>query len=338
MNRLVTVGIPVYRRLDYLPNALRCVALQDYPNIELIVSDNGLNGSRIREIVETEYPRPWRLRQNTTTVSSAEHFNQIIEAASGEYFTLLADDDEISTNFISELASLLDRHPDASLALSAQEVVDKVGVTLEKTQQCLPELVAGADLIHAVWRTHEIDFYCFVTNMARTRDLRAVGGFPHFTGATHDDDAVIIRLCLGRMVALSDRCTFRWRKYGESLGWSISIAELGAASREFLSFLDEDDTVQSYATRQPQEWPKVRTTISAMVYGTYLWRWRELYRGRMPLASWLAAVFAMPPGRGYYRYLVGTAGAWFRTALSAQLRRCLRLRPSEAQSGERVAR
>jgi hypothetical protein len=39
------------------------------------------------------------------------HWNRLIAEAAGEYFVLLADDDELSPTYVSELAGLLDRHP-----------------------------------------------------------------------------------------------------------------------------------------------------------------------------------------------------------------------------------
>jgi glycosyltransferase involved in cell wall biosynthesis len=315
MSRLVTVGIPVYRRLDYLPNALRCVAAQDHADIDLLVSDNGMNGSRVEDIVRAHYPRPWRFRQNPATVESAEHFNQVIGAATGDYFVLLADDDEITPNFVSELAALLDRHPDANLALSAQEVIDREGACLERSRGPLPETLSGAGLIHAVWREHAFGFQSFVTHLARTEPLQRSGGYPHFTGATHDDDAVLLRLCLGRTVAFSERCTFRWRRYDESLGWSISIEELAASSREFLGFLDRDPAIRRYAEGNAAEWREVKDTLASMVHDTYMWRWRDFYRGRMPRLRWLIAPFLMSPSRDYYKRLLAMLFPRLRSSL-----------------------
>ena len=53
--KLVTIGVPFYKRLDYLPNVLRMVAAQDYPLIELIISANGENGARVQEIIKANY-------------------------------------------------------------------------------------------------------------------------------------------------------------------------------------------------------------------------------------------------------------------------------------------
>ena len=45
------IGIHVYKRLQFLPQAVQSGAAQDYENVELIVSDNGVNGSAIPELV-----------------------------------------------------------------------------------------------------------------------------------------------------------------------------------------------------------------------------------------------------------------------------------------------
>src|SRR5262245_8367144 len=103
MTKLVSIGIPVYTRLNFLSHVLKVVQAQDYPSIELIVSDNGMNGSKVQEIVNSCYDRPYTFRQNSTPVSISTHFNQIVQEATGEYFVLLADDDEISWNYVSEL-------------------------------------------------------------------------------------------------------------------------------------------------------------------------------------------------------------------------------------------
>jgi GT2 family glycosyltransferase len=77
MTKLVTIGISIYDRLTTLPQALLSVASQDYPHIELIVSDNGQNKNKVKEIVEQWSPRPFRFGQNRSTVPISPHYNQL---------------------------------------------------------------------------------------------------------------------------------------------------------------------------------------------------------------------------------------------------------------------
>ena len=53
--KLVTIGLPMWKRLEFLPHILKIIEAQDYPSIELLVSDNGQNGVKIREIVSACY-------------------------------------------------------------------------------------------------------------------------------------------------------------------------------------------------------------------------------------------------------------------------------------------
>ena len=157
--KLVTIGVPFYKRLDYLPNVLRMVAAQDYPLIELIISANGENGARVQEIIKANYHGPYRFRENPSTVSMTVHLNQIIREASGEYFHLLNDDDEISSNFVSGLVGQLELHPEASLAYARLEIINKEGVVVRKSKDNLPAIVSGPDFIRATWERCEFNYY-----------------------------------------------------------------------------------------------------------------------------------------------------------------------------------
>ena len=301
MAPLVSIGIPVYKRLEYLPNALNMVRSQDYRHIELVVSDNGTNGSKVPEIADRCYSGPYRFRQNAVSVDISSHYNQIVNEASGKYFILLCDDDEISPNYASDLVGIMERHPSAAAAISSQEIIDESGTIIKRSKAELPDLVSGPDFIRAAWHTHEYEFDCFATLMARTEAIKACGGYPEFTTGTHNDDALLIKLCLQGDVALSERSCFRWRRYESSHGWSISIKDLAKATREFLEFLNSDPILVEFARENPDRWNTVREHLVCLGWKTYYWRWVGLYRRRLSTLEWLNAAFAMPFIPAYYR-------------------------------------
>ena len=240
MSELVTIGIPIYRRLEYLPHVLKIVEAQDYPSIELIVSDNGQNGDKIREIVEAYYSRPCKLRHNPSTVSTATHFNQIIHEAAGKYFVLLMDDDEISSNYVSELVNQFERFPGASIAFSRQENIDETGAVTKIAKESLPKSLTGPDFIRSMWGRYELGFEIVATFLARTEDIRACGGYPDFTRGAHIENALVTKLCLRGDVVFGSESVFRWRVVESSYGWTVSIREFAAATRGFLKFLRND--------------------------------------------------------------------------------------------------
>ena len=120
MTSLVTIGIPTYNRPALLARALAAVARQDYVNLEVLVSDNATPGDASAKAVEryrTQIPGLVYTKQ-PSTLRPVEHFMYLLGHAHGRYFMWLADDDEISPNYVASLVKLLEADPSASSAAS----------------------------------------------------------------------------------------------------------------------------------------------------------------------------------------------------------------------------
>lgn len=301
---VVTVGIPVYKRLSYLPRALESVAAQDYPRIDLLVSDNGPNGPELRRLIERHYPHPYRFRQNPQSVEICRHYNQLVASANGEYFMLLCDDDEIAPGAISRLVQALKDAPEVAVALPRLEVIDEAGTTRPRRPQPLPpRRMTGLELVR-IWCEPEYNFVCFVTNLARTADVRAVGAYPELPKGTATDDALLLKLCLGREVAFVPEAVFRYRVYEASHGLALDHRELATDLRAFLSLLDSDPVLTEFAARHPEDWKRARRWLVSLTWRTYRSRWRALYRRRLSRLEWVRAAFAMPFIPAYYRWVL----------------------------------
>lgn len=309
MSKLVTIGIPIYKRLEYLPNVLRIVGSQDYPDIELIVSDNGMNGPTVYELVNRYYSRPSRVRQNPSTVDMSIHFNQIIHEAAGEYFILLADDDEISANYVSKLVNLLERHPQASLAMGIQETMDETGALMRSSSDKVPELLSGPDFIRAIWGSHEYGYESVSTFLARRSSLIKSGGFPDFCKGSGNDDALVVKLCLNNFVALTSGCAFRKRYYDTSYGYAMTTQDLATGITDLLKFLDTNPVLRRFASDHPSQWHETKRLLTKMAWKTYYLRWADMYRQRLSPLQWVKAGFALPFIPDYYRAVMQTLTA-----------------------------
>ena len=298
MSKKVTIAIPVYKRLDYLVDALQSVAAQDYQNIEVIVSDNGENGTKVKELANAHYPRPYRFRQNPQTVPLPYHYNQLIEAATGDYFAFLDYDDMLTPNYVSDLVSILDSHPEVAVALSKVEIIDSSGKFLRMSSEQIPEFMTGPEFIRS-WTNYGFESYSTV--LGRTSYIKEDGGHPIIPGGTHTDDAILIKLCLRGSVAISQRCSFRWRYNPMSFGWSLKCASLAEDTRVYLKFLDRDSAMRRYAQKEPQQWREIRPYLSRIGWQTYHERWEGMYREQAPLFQWVRGAFAMPYIPEYYR-------------------------------------
>ena len=301
----VTVGVPLFKRRDYVAGALRSVASQDHENLDILISDNGENGEELRDwVAEQLQGRPFRFRRNERTVPLTRHFNQLVEEAQGEYFVLLCDDDEITPTYVSALARHLADDPDIAVAVARAELIDESGHRRPKPEAPFPAGVhSGPDFIR-IWCGHEYDFGSFVTNMARTDQIRAAGGYPDFVKGNSIDNALLIALLVGHKVALVDGARFRYRIYEESTGLAVDYRELGRAQRQFLRYLERHPGIAAYGRGAPEEWQGMKEQIVEMAWRTYRHRWKNMYRQRLSRGEWARAAFQMPFIPAYYRAVI----------------------------------
>lgn len=301
MSPLITLAIPIYKRLDCLHLALQSVAAQDYPNIELIVSDNGQNGAALRAIVDRWYPKPYVYRENPSTVILPAHHAQLVAAASGRYFTWLPDDDTMSENYVREMVLAMESRPDVSVAIGRQEEVDVAGKVIRRSPDSLPDIIDGPTFVRNWMRN---GFASYTPIVARTAQIRDCGGYLDCPWGNHSDDALMLKLCLAGAVAYRKTCAYRLRYDLDSFGWSVRIDRFGADTRRFLEFLDTDHWIQEYAARHPSDWREMKEAVITMAWQGYFDRWLRMERQGPPFFAWLRAGFALPFPLPYYRAVV----------------------------------
>lgn len=114
----ITVVIPTYNCLNYLPKAIESVLKQDYENIELIVvNDNSDDGTA--EYLERLVSRDTRIIVITTKgvgVSSARNLG--IKKASGEYIAFLDSDDSWHDGKLQAQLSMHQLNPELGMSFT----------------------------------------------------------------------------------------------------------------------------------------------------------------------------------------------------------------------------
>lgn len=109
----VTIGLPTYRRGHLLRRALASIAAQNYRDFVLIISDNAGNDPETLAAVKEfsgSLPEIFLVAQKEN-IGAVNNLKFLLAAAETEYFMWLADDDEISPDYLAELVSLLDDDP-----------------------------------------------------------------------------------------------------------------------------------------------------------------------------------------------------------------------------------
>jgi glycosyltransferase involved in cell wall biosynthesis len=128
----VTVGLPVYNGAAYLSRALDSLLAQDYPAFDLVVADNASTDNSL-DIARSYAARDSRVRVITSPVNVGveQNFARVLGAATGTYFMWAACDDWWDPRFISRLVDVLERRPDAVVAMCAVERVDETGAGVD---------------------------------------------------------------------------------------------------------------------------------------------------------------------------------------------------------------
>lgn len=125
----VTIGIPVYRALDYIRETMESALSQTYPFIEfLVLDDYGEDGSMaIVKKLQLEHPRGKDIRiiRHDRNYGVGVARNRILSEARGRFIYFLDSDDIIEADTIERLVLAKDMYH-AEVVYGSWERVDKV--------------------------------------------------------------------------------------------------------------------------------------------------------------------------------------------------------------------
>lgn len=154
----ITIMIPTYNQSQYIKNTIDSVLSQNYPNMEIIISDDSTNFDT-RDIIESNYLYELNNKKlfyfhNKISLGRVKNYHKTLyENATGEYVLNLDGDDWLTDNgYISESINILDKNPNV-MATIARKMTFYEDVNLfeeSKNFANLLGIVKGNDYI---WQT-----------------------------------------------------------------------------------------------------------------------------------------------------------------------------------------
>jgi glycosyltransferase involved in cell wall biosynthesis len=233
---LVSIGMPTYNRADgYLPLALDSALEQDYPNLEIIVSDNASTDGT-EELIRSKADSRIRYFRHAESIGGTNNFNFCVEQARGAYFLLLHDDDLIDPDFISTCVRALDGNLNVGVVRTGIRIIDGEGRVISESENSAGGLSFEGFL--RAWFTGKTAHY-IPNTLFNTEGLQRLGGF-HSKRYLFQDGVALVRLAseLGRVDVREIKASFR--RHGENYGAHPSRARAWAEDCLYLRDLVMD--------------------------------------------------------------------------------------------------
>ena len=178
---LVTIGMPIYNEERFLERSLASLRAQDYPNIQILISDNA-STDRTEEIAKRIAMSDDRIRYTRVAenIGAARNFRQVLEIANGRYFMWAAGHDEWSEDLISASVATLETNEVASIAFATSFWINENGERIDRDTD-YPD-TRGMSLFSRFFTVFWGNMHP-VLGVMRLDNLRRTGSMQSFAGA-----------------------------------------------------------------------------------------------------------------------------------------------------------
>jgi len=220
---LVSIVIPTYNYARYLEEAIESVLAQDYPNVELIVLDDGSTDDT-REVLEKYAGRfHWETHEN---MGEANTLNKGWRMSRGEILAKLSADDVLYPGAVSAAVEALLANPDAVLTYCDFNLIDAGSKVIRRVSA--PVLTYRDMVVRFTCPTGPGSFF-------RRKDFEAAGAWWNGELRKVQDHEFVIKLGLrGRFLKIP-RVLAAYRVHDES----PTFQEGGERAREIIRVVSD---------------------------------------------------------------------------------------------------
>jgi glycosyltransferase involved in cell wall biosynthesis len=209
---LVTVAVTYYNLPDYLPETLAGLAGQTYPELEVIVVDDGSTGAvsvRVFEEQQRLYPQFRFLSQPNAGPGCAR--NRALAGATGEYFITVDADNIPRPDMVERFVEGMLRHAGCS-ALTCHVAAFRAPDDIDQGRFEFLYIPTGGPRAAACF----LNVYGDTNAIFKTDDLRAVGGYETDRYAIEDWETFTKIAGAGHAVDVIPEPLFYYRLRGDN--------------------------------------------------------------------------------------------------------------------------
>lgn len=159
----VSIIMPCYNDGMYIEEAIASVRAQTYPDIELIIIDDGSTDPQTLEILERIKLEPKLKIIHTNRARPAGARNAGISEATGKYILPLDSDDTIDPSYVEKAVNILDSNPQIGVVYCYADLFGERSGRWDLPNYSIDKML--------------LDNIVFVTAMFYKEDWEEVGGF-----------------------------------------------------------------------------------------------------------------------------------------------------------------
>lgn len=212
----VSVVIPTYNSIAYLPTTVQSVLQQTFTDWELIIVNDGSTDQTVEWVKTVADPRVRLISQANAGVAEAR--NTGLHHAQGEYIAFLDADDVWEPTKLEKQVPLLDRDPQVGLVDTAAQWIDHHDYLLD---HCHPPTISGNVW---PWILEANTLSCGSTALVRRVCFEALGGFDQAVSPAEDWD-MWIRIATCYRFAAVDEILVYYRQHPASASRNYTLME-----------------------------------------------------------------------------------------------------------------
>lgn len=226
---LVSFIIFAYNQENYIREAVEGALLQEYENLEIIISDDCSTDSTfeiINEVAESyDGPHNIVINRNSFNLGLTPHVNKIFSQARGEIIVLAAGDDISYPDRTSACVSLLRRFPECFSVLLSADIINNDGEYIG--HKILGSKRSGISM-HSL--TDLLSFRSVTFGAGRAIRKSVYNRFPSIRDEcpTEDTPLLLRSLLCGKMI-LSSSIHLAYRKHQQNMSKPRNLLQLSKA-------------------------------------------------------------------------------------------------------------
>ncbi len=221
---LISLIMPAFNTPEcFLREAIESVLNQVYSEWELCIADDASSDDRVRKVLEEYSTKDSRIKVVFRTENGhiSRCSNSALEIATGEFIALLDHDDLLTPDALYEIASLLDRHPEADMIYSDEDKIDDRGKLSEpffKPDWCPDSFLSRMYTCHLGVYRREI--------------INEIGGFREGYEGSQDYDLVLRFTEKTDNIFHIPKILYHWRIHSQSAASNPDVKPYAAIAAE----------------------------------------------------------------------------------------------------------